>query len=135
MKGRRSSALSTTGQRTEAGVAQGSEAERDILLGRAKQIVELRRQRAQRFGKAMFGEPGWDMLLALYIGERHGGAQTIAHLTRFSGLSPALAERWLNVLLAEGLILELFHTNRHELHLTNGARDELERYLAQATVE
>lgn len=84
----------------------------------------------------MFGEPAWDMLLALYIGERHGGAQTIAHLTGFSGFSPSLAQRWLDFLLAEGLVVRQAHPVHEErILLADGTRDELESYLAQALLE
>src|SRR5690348_7283374 len=79
--------------------------DQDALLQRAKDIFHLRRVRTQRFGRAMFGEPAWDMLLSLYIGERQGCPQTITQLTGFSDVTLKVALRWVDHLFTEGLVV------------------------------
>lgn len=111
---------------------------REALLQRARDIFRLRRSRVQRFGRAMFGEPAWDMLLAVYIGERQGSSPTIAQLTGFTDAPPKVALRWLDHLIGENLVMldgPRDVPERTSLGLTLSARDDLEAYLSETLAE
>ena len=103
------------------------------LVLRAERILDLRRRRVDEFGSAMFGEPGWDMLLAAYVGEHHQDRSTIASLTSIAGVSQSVALRWLTFLIGEGLVERSAHPTQPGqmlIRLTDRSRKALERYLA-----
>ncbi|QNP42388.1 winged helix-turn-helix transcriptional regulator [Sphingomonas daechungensis] len=90
------------------------------------------------FGRDLFGEPGWEILLAIYIGEQHNDGPTITNLTGLSGVSPSVTLRWLNVLTDEGHVERVAHStspDRMHVHLTAAARDALELYLSETLAE
>jgi DNA-binding MarR family transcriptional regulator len=74
------------------------------LIQIAQEEYRARRSRSRLFDEAMFGEPAWDMLLALFINGRSGEKLTISRLQRFSGGSASGALRWLNYLEEQGLV-------------------------------
>lgn len=108
------------------------------LARRARQILDFRGRRTEGFGRAMFGEPAWDMLLAMYIAEQRGDRATIAELAAVSGASPSVALRWLNFLVAEGLAGQEIHPERSDalaIQLTDRSRRALEHYLGTTLAE
>lgn len=110
------------------------ETDRRTLLRRAKDVFAARRRRAQIFGKAMFGEPAWDMLLALYITEEHGSRQTVSRLTQFAGAPPTTALRWLNYLEKQKLITRESHpTDRRAVFvdISDKGREALNSYFSE----
>lgn len=121
-----------TGARTDTQPA-ANEPPRAELLCRAKEIFEARRLRLRIFGKAMFGEPAWDLLLAIYISEQQGGVQSVASLTRFSGAPPTTVFRWLDYLQTRGWIERDKDDSRRKVtvEITREAREALEAYLAE----
>lgn len=74
--------------------------ERDLI----RSILVLRSKRECVFGKAIFGEPSWDMLLELYDAELRGKKESISSLCYASGSSPTTALRHLHVLETEGWV-------------------------------
>ncbi|GEM_PF-2971489 len=67
------------------------------LLALAEYIYRCRRIRDEMLGADYFGEPAWDLLLGLYIGETRGRAP-------LGNLSTNTALRWQSVLETEGLV-------------------------------
>lgn len=102
------------------------------LQRRARQILADRRKRHEVFGKAMFGEPAWEMLLLLYV-LHSGPRQTIGRLAELAGASKTTALRWLDYLDAQGLVSRESHpTDKRAafVELTEKARTALELYLS-----
>lgn len=101
------------------------------LLARARRILEVRRKRVERFGRAMFGEPAWEILLLLYVSQ--GSARfTASRLARVAGYSKATAIRWMDYLEKERLIRRRPHpTDQRSLfvELTDQGTGSLELYL------
>ena len=102
------------------------------MLRTAKQILERRRLRQAEFGPKLFAEPGWDMLLELYISESAGASTTAAQLNAKSRAPDTTFVRWLQNLEQEVLVTRRPHPVDHGtefVELTNKARGALERYL------
>jgi DNA-binding MarR family transcriptional regulator len=70
----------------------------------ARKVYEERRLRNRVFEHRLFGEPAWDMLLALYFMPSNGEMLTVTSLSYAAGLSPATGCRWHQLLSAQGLI-------------------------------
>src|SRR5438034_518711 len=79
----------------------------DRLLALAHNIIRSREKRANLFSKSMFGEPAWDMLLALYISSTEGPRHSVGSLGMLSGSPQTTALRWLDYLVMEKLVLRL----------------------------
>lgn len=85
----------------------------------------------------MFGEPAWDMLLALYILDVSGQRQTTGALMQFSGAPITTARRWLDYLVGNGLVLRSHHPTDQRVMfvgLTDKGRNALDLYYSE-TVE
>lgn len=82
---------------------QANEAERQALLSIAKKMYRKRKLRSSFFSPAIFGEPGWDLLLVLYI-EQERSVMSMSELTEGSSASRATALRWISYLEQEHLV-------------------------------
>ena len=73
---------------------------------RARALLEQRRQRDRRAGPLaeLFGEPGWDILLTLFIAYEEARHMPVAELAPAIGVRPAVMTRWQSVLQIRGLI-------------------------------
>lgn len=103
------------------------------LVRRARIIFAARRKRSQIFGKGMFGEPAWDMLIALYAGDTDGARVTIGRLSELTEAPLTTAIRWLDYLEQQGLVHREPHpTDRRAIfvELTDKGRSVMERYLS-----
>jgi DNA-binding MarR family transcriptional regulator len=86
-------------------VAQRSdEADAEELIGLARAIVELRRSRGDVFPHAIFGEPAWDMMLALFVQTPAGKGETVSNLSLSSGTPSTTALRWIDYLEREAYV-------------------------------
>ena len=107
------------------------------LQGRPR-IVELaarvRRHRLRRrelFPQPIFGEPPWEMLLALYLDFPEG--TTVATLASSIGLAGTTVRRWLGYLKDHHLVRTVpWGHDRRSLCvlLTDTAREKLDRYFS-----
>jgi DNA-binding MarR family transcriptional regulator len=100
----------------------------------ARQIYERRRTRDRLLGENLFGEPAWDMLLALYYLPALGHMLTISGLCCCAGAPQTTALRWQNTLLKEGLIERSRHATDRRMQfvrLTARGRELLEGYLTR----
>jgi hypothetical protein len=64
-----------------------------------RDAIFARRLRYHFFPENLFGEPAWDMLLALLYAQNEGRQVTV------SNLCEAITIRWLNGLVAEGMVV------------------------------
>ncbi|QDP20424.1 hypothetical protein [Sphingomonas xanthus] len=69
------------------------------VLGLAKKLKGIRAIRNQAYPADLFGEPAWDMLLALYIGRCEQYRMKITALTMESHVPPTTALRWIDTLI------------------------------------
>lgn len=76
----------------------------DLRLGLVRQIVARRSVRAQFLDSDLFGEPGWDMLLDLYVALRRGRRLSVTALCLSAGVPNSTALRWVRELTTRGLI-------------------------------
>jgi DNA-binding MarR family transcriptional regulator len=130
-KPRRANARPVSGE----GDALGRERE---LAQLARDILQSRRQRNGEFGKRLFSEPAWDMLLELYVRENTGVAATSRDLIAASGAARSTAARWIAHLDKESLIRRRRHPGDSAtdfIELTDLGRDSLERYLSAIQAE
>jgi predicted transcriptional regulator len=110
---------------------------RAALVERAREEFGNRRRRTTIFERSMFGEPAWDMLLALYILDVSGQRQTTGALMQFSGAPVTTARRWLDYLVENGLALRSHHPTDQRImfvSLTEKGRSALDLYYSE-TVE
>ena len=80
---------------------------REMLLGRALAMMETRKLRHDFLNPGMFGEPAFDMLLALYVTNASPAILPLRILSPLIGVSEPCAARWLALLVDEGLALSV----------------------------
>lgn len=132
LRGRRLSTVETLRPKVEA--AQ-TVPDRTGLMHRAQLMLDYRRKRTAIFGRAMFKEPAWEMLLILYLGEE-GQRQTQATLSEQTGASRSTTSRWIDFLAAEGLISHQQHPTDKRMTfigLTEKGRALLDLYLSETS--
>jgi DNA-binding MarR family transcriptional regulator len=121
----------------EPSTKRAMDVDRATLVARAREHFHDRRRRASFFPRSMFGEPAWDMLLALYIHDLSGRRQTIGSLLQFSGMSLSTAKRWLSFLATHDLVRRDDHPTDLRtafVSLSPKARDKLNLYFSETVV-
>jgi len=116
----------------QAGISAGagSGAGRPDLILRARIILNSRRQRGRYFNRAMFGEPGWDILLVLYVMQSR---QSIGQLAKWIETPLSTAVRWIDYLAKERLVEREPHPNDKRvmfIRLLERGRSLLDDYLS-----
>lgn len=130
-------AAGTAGGRLAGPVASidaGGPTKSSPSLSAAKQVLIARRVRGQFLDEALFSEPGWDMLLALYIGEESEARSSISRLTDYSGAASSTALRWIGILEEMKLVRRISHPTDLRtgfVELTAEARRMLDAYFAR----
>lgn len=100
----------------------------------AKKIYDARRLRDCMMEEKLFGEPGWDMLLALYHLPALGHMLTVSSLCYCSGVPQTTALRWQKVLESDGLIERVPHETDGRMkymRLTDQGRALMDSYLSR----
>ena len=100
----------------------------------ARALLEDRRRRSRLFNPGMFGEPGWELLLNLYVNDQDGARLTIGKLIQIAGTAQSTSLRWLDYLEDQGLISREAHPTDARtafVALTDKARGSLTSYLSQ----
>lgn len=103
---------------------------------RAQRIREHRARRGKLFPQPIFGEPPWEMLMALYVDHREEGATT-AELAANTNLPSTTAARWLGYLEDHGLVSRRLHPNDRRcslVELTDSAMKALDECFASGDV-
>lgn len=102
-----------------------------VFQQRALDLLSSRRKRHAIFGKAMFGEPAWEMLLLLYsLGPR----ETVSRLAELAYASKSTAIRWIDYLESQRLVRRESHpTDKRAtfVNLTEKGRDAIRLFLSE----
>jgi DNA-binding MarR family transcriptional regulator len=69
-----------------------------------RSVLASRRGREAAFGRELFCDPAWDMLLELYAAHLAGRAMTLADLVLSIDLPQSTIGRWANAIAARGLL-------------------------------
>lgn len=100
----------------------------------ARRIYEARRSREKMLDGKLFGEPAWDMLLALFYMPAQGKFLSVSGLCFVSGVPPTTALRHQVVLTNEGLIErgpDELDQRRQFIRLTKKGRRLMADYLTR----
>lgn len=112
-----------------ADIETGAEQRRLRMIARE---MYLRRFARSRFLKgAMFGEPAWDMLLALYVAELTGVRYTVTQVSSYAGAPATTSLRWIDYLESHGYVVRTPSVDDrrcHNLELSDDARRDLDAY-------
>lgn len=99
----------------------------------AKTLYALRRQRDAIVGfKGLFGEPGWDILLDLYIAARRGTETQVSSVCIEAGVPSTTILRWIARLENDGLVYraaDAGDARRRYVRLTQDGHAAMERIL------
>lgn len=74
------------------------------LISVARVIYQSRKRRTDHFGAALFSEPAWDMLLALYLYGQRYGQLSVSRLADVVQVPLTTAIRWLDYLESARLV-------------------------------
>lgn len=110
---------------------------RSAMIGRAQSTFANRRRRTRLFGSRIFGEPGWDILLTLYITEQISRRMTLNRLIAFSRVPMTTALRWLDRLEKDALILREEHptdARSYFVSLSEQGRRALDEYFSEMLI-
>ena len=102
------------------------------FAGRVRALLAARRAREALFGKTMFGEPAWEMLLLLYLAASES-RRTLGQLGKLAGTSKSSTLRWIDYLDQHGLVRREPHpTDKRAVfvELTKKGRHSLDLYLS-----
>lgn len=72
------------------------------LIRLAQRLQATREARATFFAPYMFGEPAWDVLLALYIAHGRGYPMKVTDLCFEAAAAPTTVIRWIDYLVENG---------------------------------
>lgn len=107
---------------------------RHAAAQRAKSIYDFRRKRNFRFeGLALFEDPAWDILLAIYIDEADSRLVSVSSACIASHVAPTTALRWIARLEQTGLLCrqdDPYDRRRAHLRLTPTARELMTQLLS-----
>jgi DNA-binding MarR family transcriptional regulator len=98
----------------------------------ASRLYDARRGRDRLFNDKLFGEPAWDMLLALYCLPARGLILTATSLGYAANVPPSTGTRWQKLLLDQGLIKrgpDISDGRQQLVALSDTGRSLMERYL------
>jgi DNA-binding MarR family transcriptional regulator len=99
----------------------------------AERLYDERRRRDARFPPGLFGEPAWDLLLALFVAYEDGRDLTLPEAYQAAQIDPAEGPALVEKLTAAGLVTERrTRQDRRKvgLGLTDLAIDRLVDYFA-----
>ncbi|MBV9528328.1 MAG: winged helix-turn-helix transcriptional regulator [Sphingomonas sp.] len=97
-------------------------------------MYEARRTRDKLLGNDLFGEPAWDMLLALYCLPKRGELLGVTSLSHAAEVPATTGLRWQKSLMADGLIErgpDEVDLRRQMVRLTPKGKALLENYLTR----
>jgi DNA-binding MarR family transcriptional regulator len=114
--------------------SEPSPAQREVLHADAGRVQFTRDLRREIFDARIFGEPAWDMLLALYAMDNVQRRLSMAELSKYADVPPTTALRWLNYLETQDLIWR--HSNSVDkrfvyVELSHKGRAEMDRYFTE----
>ena len=102
------------------------------LVEAARTIVKARQQRVHDLPPAIFGEPAWDMLLALFIRPCSDEGERVSNLSLSSGTPATTALRWIDYLEREQFVTRRSSPTDKRvvfIRLTDNASEAIVAYL------
>jgi DNA-binding MarR family transcriptional regulator len=102
------------------------------LIRLAQKVYDARRRRDRMFGDLLFGEPAWDMLLALYALPSRGLFLGVTSLAHAANVPPTTGLRWEKLLREQGLIFRgprVPDDRRQLVRLTSKGKGFMRKYL------
>jgi DNA-binding MarR family transcriptional regulator len=105
------------------------------LLARAERLIEHRRLRDRVFADNgdLFGDPGFDILLWVFVEGLRNQSTTVAEISLAANVRSGTALRWVAVLAERGLIeRQPSHDNLGHVSCSATGRERLTEYLQQA---
>lgn len=105
---------------------------RQRLLAMAQLVLSSRKAREQYFDPDLFGEPAWDILLALYVSEDAAARFTVSKLADCIGTPLSTAVRWVKALEEKSLVQRIGHPTDRRItfvQLLEKGRSALDSYL------
>ena len=108
--------------------------QRHILCERARQIRYSRDLRAELFDQNIFGEPAWDILLALYTIDGDRRRLNTRELCELASVALTTALRWLDSLEEQGMVSRApnpFDQRMVYVELADKGRTAMDHYLSQ----
>lgn len=106
--------------------------DRKAAVELARRTFVARRARGRFVRGAMFGEPAWDMLIALYASEG-SERQSVTNLTSLSGVPPTTALRWIDYLVDQGFAFRRQHRTDRRIsfvEISDKGRENLDAYFS-----
>ena len=106
--------------------------DRQALTAKARLILSRRLARQQYFHRDIFGEPAWEILLALYVIEYSGARFTISKLAECINAPLSTVVRWVKTLEEQLLVCRVNHpTDRRIIfvRLLDKGRTALDDYV------
>jgi hypothetical protein len=99
------------------------------LRAMAERLYAERRKRDEYFPLGLFGEPAWDLLLALFIAQDDGRHFTLDEAYQAAKIEPREGPVLIERLIAAGLVTRS-HNRGNAILLTDHGSDRLSDYLA-----
>ena len=106
-----------------------------MLLQLASSLHQERGVRTESFEKALFGEPAWDILLALYVAAGRGYSMKVSDACYEARVPPTTALRWIEVLQREGHLCRVAHpmdARSSLVEMTSSAIERMNNHLWRA---
>jgi hypothetical protein len=106
---------------------------RDRAAATAGAILKFRRIRSEILPRELFAEPGWDLLLELFVADANGYHLTARAVSERDNIPPSVLSRWLIHLTQIGFIVGDGDGNLDDpLTLSGKALDTIESVMGKA---
>lgn len=118
---------------TDAEPAIAASSPQQALATQAAALLRQRQLRKKFLPADLFREPGWDMLIAIYIADRNGHPMNVKSLVAMVDAPATTSQRWIDHLDRLGLVSRATDTldrRRIEVSLTHAGQSALEAYLS-----
>ena len=116
------------------GTASDPAEARNMARAWAERLYAERRRRDDLFPDGLFGEPAWDLLLAMFSARERGQAMILCRAYKAAGVSDTTGRRLLDRMEEEGLITRRRAPRSRKMRvveLTDRAAERLVDYLAR----
>jgi hypothetical protein len=120
--------------RTPAPGLDDTAEDRERARAWAERLYAERRRRDAHFPPDLFGEPAWDLLLAMFTARERGQAMILCRAYRVAGVSDTTGRRLLDRMETDGLITRRRAPRSRKMRLvelTDRAVELLLQYLAR----
>lgn len=106
-----------------------------VEAGEIRQVIRARRLRDRQFGKGLFEDPAWDMMLDLFAAHLERAEVSVSSLCIAAAVPPTTALRWIARMTDAGLFErrpDPFDRRRAFMGLTRDALDGMRAYIGTA---